>query len=64
VNGERPPSRRLKKLYARANQRYDKVLDGPKWLTADRLERAADHCPELRAFLATLVEFAGPEPFP
>lgn len=59
VDGEHPPSHRLKELYVRAGQRYDKVLDGPKWLTADRLESAAEHCPELRAFLKSLIELAG-----
>jgi len=62
VNSERPPSRRLMDLYARAKQRYEKVVDGPKWLTAARLETAAGHCPQLKSFLSSLLELAGATP--
>lgn len=59
INHEQPPSRRLKDLFARAKQRYEKVIDGPRWLTAERLEEAAESCPELKSFLNSLLEFAG-----
>lgn len=59
INNQRPPSRHLKDLYARAKQRYEKVLDAPKWLTGEGLERAAGCCPELKSFLDSLLEFAG-----
>lgn len=59
INNQRPPSRHLKDLYARAKQRYEKVIDAPKWLTGEGLERAAGCCPELKSFLDSLLEFAG-----
>ena len=61
VNNENPPSRHLKRLYARAKQTYEKPIDGPKWLSADRLERAASKCPELKLFLNSILEYAGAE---
>jgi len=59
IDNQRPPSHHLRDLYAKAKQRYEKVLDGAKWLTAERLETAAGHCPELKSFLNSLLEFAG-----
>ncbi len=62
INTQRPPSHHLKRLYKRARQVYEKVLDGPKWLTAERLATAAKRCPELKLFLNSLLESAGAEP--
>jgi len=62
INSQKPPSHHLKELYARAHQRYEKPVDGPKWLTADRLERAPGLCPELSMFLNSMLEFAGGQP--
>lgn len=61
VNNENPPSSHLKRLYARAKQTYEKPIDGPKWLSADRLEHAASRCPELKLFLNSILEYAGAE---
>ncbi|MCH7719816.1 MAG: DUF4276 family protein [Planctomycetes bacterium] len=61
INHKNPPSKRLRALYRRAGYAYDKVRDGRKWLTADRLERAAKDCPQLKDFLNSLLEFAGAE---
>lgn len=58
VNTTKPPSQHIQDLYARAKKKYDKVIDGQRWLTADRLERASAECPELREFLDTLVELS------
>jgi len=59
INTQRPPSHHLRGLYAKAKQRYEKVIDGAKWLTAEKLGIAAGHCPELKSFLNSLLEFAG-----
>jgi len=61
VNGQKPPSHHLKELYRRAGRDFDKVIDGPKWLTGDRLTEAAKACPELKSFLNSLLEFADAE---
>lgn len=58
VNGNKPPSHHFQELYRRAGDKYDKVIDGAKWLTADRLEKSSAECPELKAFLDSLVELA------
>lgn len=63
VNGQKPPSRHLKDLYQRAKRKYEKVVDGPLWLTADRLEHSAKSCPQLKLFLNSLLSFAGLQPF-
>jgi hypothetical protein len=67
INNEKPPSKHLQELFGLCKQpktKYEKVIDGPKWLTADRLEQAAKSCPELKAFLNSLIEFAGGEIIP
>lgn len=64
VNTQKPPSKHIEGLFRRAGKEYQKARDAPKWLTADRLEIAAQSCPELKAFLNTLLELAGAEPLP
>lgn len=64
VNNQKPPSKHLKELFRRANREYDKVRYAAKWLTADRLEIAAGSCPELKAFLNSILELAGAAPLP
>jgi hypothetical protein len=59
VNGQTPPSQHLKELFRKARRDFDKIIDGPNWLTAERLQHAAQCCPELRAFLSSLLELAG-----
>lgn len=67
INHEKPPSKHLKELFRRAKQprrNYDKVRYASKWLTAKRLGRAAEVCPELKALLTSLLELAGGEALP
>ncbi len=64
IDKQKPPSRHLKELFRRAKKDYDKVRYASKWLTADRLEIAAQSCPELKAFLNALLELAGAELLP
>lgn len=59
INGVRPPSLRISELYRKAGRKYRKPIDGPTWLTGERLEHAAKSCPELKLFLDSLLEFAG-----
>ena len=59
VNGQKPPSHHLRDLFRRAKRDFEKVTDGPRWLTGDMLAKAADSCPELKSFLNSLLEFAG-----
>ena len=67
INHEKPPSRHLKELFRRAKQprqNYEKVRHAWKWLTAERLGRAAEECPELKALLNSLLELPGGEALP
>ncbi len=59
INGGKPPSMHIRELFKRAKRSYEKPLDAAKWLTADRLTRAAAYCPELKSFLNSLLELAG-----
>ena len=61
VNHRKPPSLHLKDLFKKAKKSYEKNLEAPKWLTQKGLERAAKDCPQLKAFLNSLLEFAGAE---
>jgi len=58
VDGQKPPSHHFKELFRRAKREFDKVLDGPRWLSGERLPTAAQSCPELKSFLNSLLEFA------
>jgi len=64
VNGQKPPSHHIKELFRRAKREYDKILDGPRWLTADCIRRSADACPELKSFLNSLLDLAGAATLP
>jgi len=64
INDQDPPSKRLQRLYRLAGTTYQKPREGAKWLTADRLEVAARACPELKAFLNSILQLAGAEPLP
>lgn len=61
VNGAKPPSQRLKELYARGGRRYDKVLEADAILKGKSLLIAAEACPQLKAFLNTLLRLSGGE---
>ena len=53
VDSEKPPSRHLKELFARAREKYEKPIDAAKILNG-RIEKAAEHCPQLKSLLETL----------
>jgi hypothetical protein len=59
INLVKPPSTRLRELFA-PHRGYEKALDAPRILRSpDDLRLSASKCPQLKAFLNTLLEFAG-----
>lgn len=62
VDGQNPPSHRLKQLYESAGKRYVKTIEMNRLLEGKDLTVAAGQCPEFRAFLNTLLELSGLEP--
>lgn len=61
IDGEQPPSRRLDTLYRRANKKYVKQTEMERILRGQDLTVAAAQCPQLRAFLNTLLTLSGLE---
>jgi len=59
VDRVKPPSHRLRELFA-PHRGYEKTRDAPRILqSADDLRVSASKCEQLRLFLNTLLEFAG-----
>ena len=63
VNHARPPSFHLEEIYriGSKGKRYSKVRDASKILTGKDLSVAAGVCPELKAFLNTILMLCGAE---
>lgn len=59
VDLDKPPSKQLADLFQAAGRGYRKTVDAPEILKGQDLAVAAEACPELRAFLNSLLEFAG-----
>ena len=61
VNHGHPPSRLLNEVFqtGRTQRRYSKVRDGAAILRQQDLALAAARCPELQAFLDTLLRISG-----
>jgi Domain of unknown function (DUF4276) len=61
VNHMRPPSFHIKEIFASGKSRdhYSKPRDANRILTGKDLMLAASHCPELKAFLNTLIGLSG-----
>lgn len=55
VNNQKPPSRHLRELYAKARRGYEKPIEARNILLGQRIEDAAEKCPQLRELLDTLV---------
>jgi hypothetical protein len=66
VNHSNPPSRRIKEAFhAGRKRKYKKSLDVLKILRDENdLAVAAQQCPQLKAFLNTLLALSGAEPLP
>jgi hypothetical protein len=68
VNHDNPPSRRIQELFriGTCSHDYVKPRDGLRILRepGNRLEAAAEACPELKAFLDTILNLCGVAPLP
>ena len=64
VNHNHPPSWHLKELFriGAGTRDYIKTRDAKKILEGKDLKIAADACPELKAFLNTILKVCGSEP--
>lgn len=64
VNHNRPPSHYLKEIFRAGTARddYSKVRDAGRILRGKDLTVAANQCPELKAFLNTILKLSGSEP--
>ena len=64
VNHNKPPSKHIQELFRTGTCRndYSKVRDAAKILEGKNLADAASKCPELQAFLNTILTLSGAEP--
>lgn len=64
VNHGNPPSRRINEAYRTGDGKtsYDKVLDAPRILAGQDLGVAVQACPELKAFVNTILTLCGVAP--
>jgi len=60
VDDQKPPSKHLRELYAKAGRRYEKVTEAVKILKGRPIEEAAEQCPQLQELLDTLVKLCNP----
>lgn len=65
VNHTHPPSQRIQEIFrvGTCRNHYSKARDANRILRGQNLEVAAAQCPELRAFLNTIVTLSGGRPF-
>ena len=63
MNHERPPSYHIRDLFENgtAKRSYSKARDAGRILQGKDLSVAASKCPELKAFLNTILELSGAE---
>lgn len=64
VNHNRPPSVHIKEIFESGTCRdsYSKIRDANRILQNQDLSRAAAQCPELKAFLNTILTLSGGQP--
>ncbi|HBT78083.1 MAG TPA: hypothetical protein DEB39_14435 [Planctomycetaceae bacterium] len=64
VNHGKPPSKHIAEAYrtGQRNEVYDKVLDAPRVLKDQDLTIAVEACPELKAFVNTILALCDGEP--
>jgi hypothetical protein len=64
VNHNRPPSRHIREIFESGTRRdsYSKSRDATRILQGKDLTVSANKCPELRAFLNTILTLSGAEP--
>jgi hypothetical protein len=58
INDTKPPSYHIKELYSLADRRYNKIRDAHAILKDKDLSVIARACPEMRAFLNTLLRIS------
>jgi len=61
INHDKPPSKRLRALFQTRGQRYKKAVDAPNILRSADLSVAIAQCPELKAFVNTILSLSGGE---
>jgi len=66
VNHNKPPSHFLSEVFRSGSRKrqYSKVRDASKILDGQDLGEAAAKCPELKAFLNTILRLSGGKPIP
>lgn len=66
VNHDKPPAKRLQEVFrtGSAGRSYMKTRDAGRILEGQRLEDAASQCPELKAFLNTILGLCEADPLP
>ena len=65
INHNKPPSYRLEEVFrAGTGRRYNKILDASRILQGKDLLIAAQACPELKAFLNTILTLCQATPIP
>jgi hypothetical protein len=64
VNHNRPPSRHIREIFENGTRRdsYSKARDATRILQGKDLVISANKCPELKAFLNTILTLSGAEP--
>lgn len=64
VDYGKPPSYHIREIFriGRCERDYSKVRDADRILDGQNLEHAAAQCPELKAFLNTLLQLSGGTP--
>ena len=63
INHNRPPSSRIKEIFELGRRRsYSKARDATRILRGKDLTVAARKCPELKAFLNTILMLSGADP--
>ena len=64
VNHNKPPSKHIEEIFriGTCNHHYSKPTDGGRILEGKDLAYAASKCPELQAFLNTVLTLSGAEP--
>jgi hypothetical protein len=66
VNHDNPPSKRIKEIYelGKSPKSYDKAIEAPKILEQNNLMISIQACPELKAFINTILTLCESELIP
>ncbi len=65
INGNNPPSNRIKEVFRRGQGNYyTKSLHAPRILQGQDLNIAVERCPELKSLVNTILHICGGQPIP